>query len=221
MEYVVRINDIEEACVALGGQILAPKEIQVWIMQNKCEGQLPNNYRNLNTYNQTIQRIIENYCGESLDYNSGKFPVKFKRLRRGVYQYLPSGMDFNDNYEVRGIDDAQESLLLDEGAVKQILVNSYERNSAARRRCIEIHKCRCNACGFDYQDRYGDRGNGYIQVHHIVPLSSIKKSYEVDPEKDLIPLCANCHAMVHRYDPPLGVEQLKGIINKHEKLNAV
>jgi len=41
-------------------------------------------------------------------------------------------------------------------------------------------------------------------------ISSISKGYEVDPENDLVPVCPNCHAMLHRHDPPYTVAELKG-----------
>ena len=52
----------------------------------------------------------------------------------------------------------------------------------------------------------------WIQIHpgaHIVPLAEIKQEYEVDPVKDLIPVCANCHAMIHRRRPALALEEIR------------
>jgi len=85
-----------------------------------------------------------------------------------------------------------------EGAVKQVLVNKYERSSVARQKCIEHFGCKCYICGLDFKKKYGDIGDGFIHVHHIVPLDQIGKEYVVDYEKDLIPVCPNCHAMLHR-----------------------
>ena len=61
----------------------------------------------------------------------------------------------------------------------------------------------------NFGNRYGELGEGYIHVHHVVPLSKIGKEYTVDPVKDLIPLCANCHAMVHRTGTTLTVDQVR------------
>ncbi len=106
----------------------------------------------------------------------------------------------------------QDVGLMTEGARKQITVNAYERNPQARKKCIEVHGCTCAACGFDFENTYGPRGRGFIHVHHIRPISSIGQSYELKPERDLIPLCPNCHAMVHRSDPPATVEELRTLI---------
>ncbi len=38
---------------------------------------------------------------------------------------------------------------------------------------------------------------------------------EVDPETDLVPLCANCHAMAHRRRATVtSIEKLKALIEK-------
>ena len=100
-----------------------------------------------------------------------------------------------------------------EGATKKILVNVYERNAEARKKCIEFHHCQCVVCNFDFEKIYGSIGKEYIHVHHVIPLAEIKQEYEVDPIKDLIPVCPNCHAMIHKAQPALTVKQLKKRIN--------
>ncbi|MHC1479946.1 HNH endonuclease [Frateuria aurantia] len=99
-----------------------------------------------------------------------------------------------------------------EGAVRTIQVNAYERNPRARAHCLAAHGYICQACGFDFEQTYGDLGHRYIHVHHVVPLSQIGSSYTIDPTTDLVPLCANCHAMVHRHNPPMPVADLRALI---------
>lgn len=101
---------------------------------------------------------------------------------------------------------------LQEGAVKQITVNAYERNPVARKACLAAHGHDCAVCGFDFEKVYGELGRGFIHVHHVRPLSTIGSTYVIDPVNDLVPLCPNCHAMVHRSDPPLGVRELQALM---------
>ena len=54
-------------------------------------------------------------------------------------------------------------------------------------------------CGFDFELKYGELGKGYIEVHHIKPLSNLDEVVIVNPETDLICVCANCHRMLHRF----------------------
>ena len=44
---------------------------------------------------------------------------------------------------------------------------------------------------------YGEIGADFIHVHHTVPASQLGNNYQLDPLTDLVPLCANCHAMAH------------------------
>lgn len=96
-----------------------------------------------------------------------------------------------------------------EGAVSQITVNAYERNKQAREACIAHYGAICHACKFNFEVTYGEQGKGFIHVHHLKPLSSIKESYQLDPVEDLRPLCANCHAIIHRPKEMLTIEQLQ------------
>lgn len=96
-----------------------------------------------------------------------------------------------------------------EGAVREVVVNAYERNSQARAACIDHHKAVCAACEFDFGLVYGEVASGFIHVHHIVPLSSIGAEYKLNPITDLIPLCPNCHAVVHLGAEVMSIEDLK------------
>ena len=91
----------------------------------------------------------------------------------------------------------------------RVIINAYERNAKARAACIAHHGLTCAACGFNFDEVYGSLGAGFIHVHHIVPIGSIGDEYEVNPVDDLIPVCPNCHAVIHRTEPPLSVEQLR------------
>lgn len=107
-----------------------------------------------------------------------------------------------------------EKLLLIEGSVHQILVNAYERSLKARTKCIEHYGCICYVCGFSFSEVYGALGQGFIHVHHLKPLAEISETYVVDPIADLRPVCPNCHAMLHRKNPPLAIENLKELIRR-------
>jgi 5-methylcytosine-specific restriction enzyme A len=100
---------------------------------------------------------------------------------------------------------------LEEGKRKTISVNVYERNPIARKKCIENYGVECQICEMNFEEVYGEVGKDFVHVHHIVPLHEIQQDYEVDPLNDLIPVCPNCHAMLHRKENGvlLTVEQLK------------
>ena len=119
--------------------------------------------------------------------------------------------------EEYSIDDKSEIIPLDktlkEGATVLVNVNRYERNRIARDECIKLKGCKCCVCGFDFEKAYGKLGKGYIHVHHITPISSIGKEYKL-VDTDLVPVCPNCHYMLHRKNPPYTIEELKEIMKK-------
>ncbi|MDO5685789.1 MAG: HNH endonuclease [Neisseria sp.] len=101
-----------------------------------------------------------------------------------------------------------------EGSTLTVQINAFERNAEARKACIAYYGKTCSICGFNFQEQYGAAGENYIHVHHLKALSSINKSYKVNPIKDLRPVCANCHAIIHRRNPPYSIEEMKYLINK-------
>ncbi|MBC5796391.1 HNH endonuclease [Sphaerospermopsis sp. LEGE 00249] len=109
-------------------------------------------------------------------------------------------------------DEVNDTQILTEGSVRQVTVNAYERNNEARKICIEYYGTNCYVCGFNFEKIYGEMGKDFIHVHHLIPLSKINQEYGVDPIKDLRPVCPNCHAMIHRKNPPYTIEQIKNIL---------
>ena len=111
-------------------------------------------------------------------------------------------------------DEVDRSSQLWEGAVSQVLVNRYERNPVARQQCLDHYGYTCQACAVSMEQTYGELGRDFIHVHHKVPVSEVGELYEVDPINDLVPVCPNCHAMLHRKKETLSVEALREIIRR-------
>lgn len=103
-----------------------------------------------------------------------------------------------------------------EGAVTRVTANAYERNPVARRRCIEHYGTRCTVCAFDFGETYGPIAEGVIHVHHLRPICNAGGEYAVDPIQDLRPVCANCHLVIHRRDPPLEVDEARALLHRNE-----
>ena len=99
-----------------------------------------------------------------------------------------------------------------EGTKKEIATKVFERNPKARKGCVTRWGYKCFVCGFNFKEFYGVDGEKYIQVHHLKPLSSYKKESKINPITDLRPLCANCHAIVHRKNPPYSMDEMKKMI---------
>ena len=116
------------------------------------------------------------------------------------------GVDTSSNLLPEEVDISRQ---YKEGATKTVTINAYERNQDAREKCLQYRGYECSVCSFNFEDFYGAIGKNYIHVHHIVPLAEIKVEYELDPTNDLVPICPNCHAMIHKTRETLTIEQLK------------
>lgn len=99
----------------------------------------------------------------------------------------------------------------------KVLVNRYERDPRLRNACLLHFGPTCQICGFDFESVYGEIGSGFCHVHHIEPLSETGSEQGIDPVRDLIPVCPNCHSMLHRTPDVLRPDQLKEIIRTLQK----
>jgi len=61
----------------------------------------------------------------------------------------------------------------------------------------EKGELKCEACGFDFEITYGQMGKGYIECHHLIPLSNFQVVKETKLN-DLALLCSNCHRIIHK-----------------------
>ena len=90
-----------------------------------------------------------------------------------------------------------------------------ERNQKLARDAKKFHGSTCQVCGFNFKERYGERGSGYIEAHHIVPFAQLAREPEpvlLNPETDFVVVCANCHRMLHRSNPPISPENLTSLL---------
>lgn len=149
-----------------------------------------------------VEKIVD-FCRKNRERFNGEFDL----CKTCKPEYFESEIIYPDEMQ-------SDQKHFKEGAMKEVMVNSFERNPNARKACIEHFGCICKCCGINFKETYGDIGEGFIHVHHLKLISEIGNEYKVDPKKDLIPLCPNCHAMVHKRNPPLKIDELKEIMVK-------
>lgn len=147
--------------------------------------------------------------------NSKTAKQKFQLLLDSILSYKVGTTVQLTNISKENKDFQLNAIELTEGKLNSIKLNVYERNSKARQICLTHFGYSCMVCGFDFEKTYGSIGQKFIHVHHLKQISTIKKKYIVDPIKDLIPICPNCHNMIHRSKYPLAIEELKSMIKKN------
>lgn len=153
-----------------------------------------------------------------LNKGLNRAPLGPIRVIESLQNYLNNFFE-NNSYDPNEI---KEELieLIHEGAKMEIVINRYERNPIARQKCLQFHGLNCLVCDMNFEKLYGEIGKGFIHVHHVIPLHSIKEEYIVNPETDLIPVCPNCHAMLHQkiLGKYLSVSELKNLyLNESKK----
>jgi len=148
---------------------------------------------------------------QHIDYYEDKSGASVKK-RREVYNRYFQLINSN-TIEPIYPDEVDTETEYSEGKVKKVLVNSYERNPIARKRCIEHFGLNCQVCDFNFKEIFGDLGEYFIHVHHKIDISTVGNEYSVNPLTDLIPVCPNCHSMLHKKKPAYTVDELKEIMN--------
>lgn len=141
---------------------------------------------------------------------SGKY-YKFKNddNPKEMYQLIVDNNKSSENTKANSDiypDEVDSSL--SEGTKTKVYVNKFERNQKARKLCLEHYGYNCQTCSFNFEKTYGEIGKDSMHVHHIIPISKIRINYQVHPINDLIPVCPNCHLILHKKNAPT-IKQLR------------
>jgi 5-methylcytosine-specific restriction protein A len=174
-----------------------------------------------------VEMNVNNNLCKTIDYEVWNQPWKTLKFRISVIPEREDTDDYEKNMFVSwsdrvvgmmlvllNIEKTEDEKQYLEGGVSQVLINKYERNPVNRQLCLMTNGYICKVCGFDFEAEYGELGYQFIHIHHIEKVSLHEEEYVINPEKDLIPVCPNCHAMFHRINPPLLPEELVAIIKK-------
>lgn len=187
------------------------------------------------TFDAVNQRVRLFWRGTFSKIISEKLPHHFAMYSEGIeptdnipeMRFCKDTDKGDDVYSVEFIDPspiALDSVCFDEdivptdgnreGAPKQKTTTVYERDPSNRLAAIRMHGSKCIVCGFDFRAVYGEWGGNYIEVHHVTPLFEKNGEHVPNIETDLVPVCANCHRMIHRErSNVIGIDRLRAIIN--------
>ncbi len=212
----VSLDDVVTALGELGGEAQS-YQIKDKIIENF--GGVPDNYKNSTSFRETIQVIIQEHCPQENKYS--KTPV-FQKTARGRFRLINDTK--SKDAESQRLKNIESAVLSDlnarefeeehfEGQKHIRYTSYYERDPKLRAKAIAIHGTKCIACKFDFEETYGKHGEGFIEVHHLVPVSKLGENTKVDPATDMVTICSNCHRMIHRKrNTVLSIEQLVQLI---------
>lgn len=131
--------------------------------------------------------------------------------------------NFSEDQRKIIIDRDYSDLIIEEGFTKFSQVKTKARSrklvNIAKEHFSQNGKIFCSACNFNFEDFYGEIGRGYIEIHHLNPIFAIEGSLEqsiVDALGNVVPVCANCHRVIHRKnDQLLSIPSLQELIGQN------
>jgi len=198
--------------------VAARREIEYRSVEDKCVRQLKPEISTvkdfdkliedwLNNDSNTLKDIILKHRSDSRDdeliNNTFYKPSDEESLLADTFDCDPNDQYFREGKEILRLHLAKERNQYLIKYAKTIWEQQTEGN------------IRCSICNFSFEETYGHLGKGYIEAHHILPVSSLKPNTIVTIN-DLVPICSNCHTIIHRSKPLLTVEILKQSIEYQE-----
>jgi 5-methylcytosine-specific restriction protein A len=114
--------------------------------------------------------------------------------------------------------DAPEGALLTR--VHRVRERSAKLVAKKKAQAMQAHgKLACEACAFNFEGTYGDRGVGFMECHHTVPLRALMPGSRTRLDQ-LALVCSNCHRMIHRRSPWLSMAELHSLAASAQQLSA-
>jgi putative restriction endonuclease len=156
----------------------------------------------------TVRRTIQYNSSDSASFKGSDLFYSVNGIGKGVWglrDYIPT----KDN-----VDLTEDDIEFPEGKKKLRKHILRERNPQLVLEAKKLFKQKnngklfCEVCEFAFSDKYGKIGNGFIEAHHIIPVSDLEENSKTKIS-DLIMVCSNCHRMLHRRRPWLTKEDLK------------
>jgi 5-methylcytosine-specific restriction enzyme A len=124
-------------------------------------------------------------------------------------KFLESFRLMTQGGNIPAIRTSEEQAAYEEGQRYLLETMASARNHKLTADAKAKQKFTCEACGFNFKKFYGAIGDGFAEAHHKIPVSTGKRISRIE---DIDVLCANCHRMVHRENPPISLERLRDLI---------
>lgn len=81
-----------------------------------------------------------------------------------------------------------------------------------KKECIEYYGAICDICGFDFGYTYGENYEQCIDVHNHKSIHGEEILPITHPTEDLIPICHNCHHIIHSVTPNISIEKMRKMV---------
>lgn len=212
-------------------ETLKPAGKDLKILKNRKDNHFSQKVRNIVSHKKTKKGIFFRKFAKYKKINgNGLFKItpcglKYIEKNIDVFDFVESN-GFSEKEREKIINNDFANLIIEEGYIKSNDIKARQRS----RKLIEIakdhfkikDKIYCKACDFNFEDFYGESGKNFIEIHHLKPIFSYEEKFKQSLEralKNVVPICSNCHRIIHRKKANvLNVEKLKKIIAKQKYL---
>ncbi|WP_258231267.1 HNH endonuclease [Salmonella enterica] len=203
-KYKVNVQDINVVLNALGGESNV-NDIKDKIISDFCSNSIPDNYSSERTFSQTIQRIIEDHCPDSANFDSSKRVARFSKVGRGAYKVIDRENTWDDNDEEffnqvkKSLSDSpsirRQRLLVAKKTANKVKVfkEVFERNSDVIAEVLFRAGGFCENCKLPAPFFRRVDSSPYLEVHHKIRLADGGD----DTVENAIAVCPNCHRKLH------------------------
>lgn len=202
---------------------LSPEGKDIEISKNRTDTRFSQKVRNLKSHDALAKKGLATYeSGVYYITEKGRQYAKsgIEEITKAFYDQGFSEKDRKDAFK-----EGYRNVIVEEGRVsyrnQEIRIRSHLLTVIAKKFFLDRNgKLPCSVCGFDFEELYGKRGRGYIEIHHLKPIHKHdiegEKQLTQEALKKLVPLCSNCHRIIHRYqDDILSPIQLIKLIRQN------
>jgi len=204
-------------------EIMNPQGKDAEIISGRNDTYFSQKVRNITAHKTLINKNWAEYR-DGLYYIT-KIGEKFLDEKKEIFDYLQN-TDFSQEEKETTVKNMLDENVfyipeidICEGELVTVSSQTRRRSSVLRNFAFDYFKTRnlikCDVCEFDFEQKYGKLGIGYIELHHIRPIELYEKEGQIIKlEKainNLVPLCSNCHKMIHKNK--IEVQEFKRIIN--------
>jgi len=143
-------------------------------------------------------------------------PIKFESLEKTEHNDNVSNFDQTETLHEDTVTDVslkvEQVQLYIEGELETVTYENRSRNENARKKCIELNGSTCIICKSNLGDIYGEQFSDKIHIHHLNPVADYEGEVLVNPQTDLVPVCPNCHFIIHSKKTPYKPDEVIAFI---------
>ena len=192
------------------------------ILKGRNDTKFSQKVRNLKSHNQLTKPGFAKY-GKSKTYEITQKGIEFLDDNIDNLNVLLNFDYFSVTDALSAINTSGNREFLDEKVIVEGRLSSRSqeyrsRSTTLRDAALEHYSVNgviaCHVCGFDFSRAFPDIGRNTIQIHHLIPISYLRgeELNLSDALGSVCPLCANCHVIVHKEDPPISIQRMQSIL---------